>query len=388
MPSVNFVVESKLDLTPRVKQLSGMFDVPAQEKLSHHWQGEVPIDTRDWNVGLIVGPSGAGKSSVSRQMFGEEQTFDWKAKSIIDDFGKQFTIAQIAEICSAVGFNTIPSWMKAFAVLSTGEKFRVDLARRLLEGGDLIMVDEFTSVVDRQVAKIGSHAVQKHIRKSGKKFVAVTCHYDVVDWLQPDWMLEPATMTFQWRSLQRRPNLNVEIARVDHSAWKLFAPFHYLTAELHRAAACYVLFVEGYPASFAGVLHRPHPKVDDVKGVSRLVTLPDYQGLGLAMILAETLGAAYKAGGKRLRTYPAHPSLVRSFDKSSRWVLEKKPGVFSPSLGVTSGLKNANRTQDGEHEGKKWNMGSRPCAVFEYAGDAMVAAEARELISGDEEVAA
>jgi hypothetical protein len=140
------------------------------------------------------------------------------------------------------------------------------------------MVDEFTSVIDRQVAKIGCHAVQKLIRKQQKQFVAVTCHYDVVEWLQPDWMLEPATMSFQWRSLQRRPALDVEIARVGHDAWKLFAPFHYLTADLHRAAACYVLFVEGVPASFAGVLHRPHPKVDDIKGVSRLVTLPDYQG--------------------------------------------------------------------------------------------------------------
>lgn len=106
---VDFVVETKLDRTPRVKQLSGMFDVPAQEKLSHRWQGELPIDEREWNIGLIVGPSGAGKSSVSRQLFGEEKTFTWKAKSIIDDFPKQFTIAQIAEICSAVGFNTIPT---------------------------------------------------------------------------------------------------------------------------------------------------------------------------------------------------------------------------------------------------------------------------------------
>lgn len=389
MRSVDLVVETKLDRTPRVKQLSGMFDVPAQEKLTHHWKGEVPIDERDWNVGLIVGPSGAGKSSIARQLFGEEKTFEWKAKSIVDDFGKQYGMQQIAEICQAVGFNSIPSWLKPFAVLSTGEKFRVDLARRLLEAdGELILVDEFTSVVDRQVAQIGSHAVQKHIRKLGKKFVAVTCHYDVIDWLQPDWVLEPATMTFQWRAVQRRPGLNVEIARVDHAAWKLFAPFHYLTNELHRAAACFVLFVDDAPAAFGGVLHRPHSRVDDIKGLSRLVTLPDYQGLGLALVLTDTIAAAYKATGYRLHTYPAHPSLVRSFDRSPRWALHKKPGVFSPSLGETSGLKNANRTKDAENPGKKWNMGSRPCAVFEYCGDAMNPADAHALIEGDAKAAA
>jgi ABC-type lipoprotein export system ATPase subunit len=383
---VDLTVESRLEATPRVKQLSGMFDVPAQEKLSHHWKGDVPIEAQPWNVGLIVGPSGAGKSSVARQLFGEPKTYPWERASVIDDFDPRYSIQDVAEICSAVGFNSIPSWMKRYGVLSTGEKFRVDLARHLLEGGERIVVDEFTSVVDRQVAQIGSHAVQKFARKHGRQFVAVTCHYDVIDWLQPDWVLEPATMTFRWRLPQRRPALDVEIARVDHAAWHLFAPFHYLTNELHRAAACFVLFVGGYPASFAGVLHRPHSRVDDIKGVSRLVTLPDYQGLGLALILVDTLGGAYKALGNRLHTYPAHPSLVRSFDKSRRWVLHKRPGVFSPSLGETSGLKNANRTQ--ETEGKKWQMGSRPCAVFAYSGEAMDKKKAAALISGETKAAA
>jgi GNAT superfamily N-acetyltransferase len=200
----------------------------------------------------------------------------------------------------------------------------------------------------------------------------------VIEWLQPDWMLEPATMTFQWRSVQRRPALNVEISRVDYSAWKLFAPFHYLTADLHKAAACYVLFVEGMPASFGGVLHRPHSRVVDIKGLSRLVTLPDYQGLGLAMILADALGAAYKAIGNRFHTYPAHPSLVRAFDRSPCWALHKKPGQFSPSIGKTSTL-TSEAYKDG---GGKMRMGGRPCAVFEYSGEAMSRDQAEPMLLG------
>ena len=76
------------------------------------------------------------------------------------------------------------------------------------------------------------------------------------------------------------------------------------------------------------MLHRPHPKAEDIKGVSRLVTLPDYQGLGLAMILVDWLGAAYRAAGLRLHTYPAHPALVRSFDRSPNWVMRKRPGTY------------------------------------------------------------
>jgi ABC-type ATPase involved in cell division/GNAT superfamily N-acetyltransferase len=379
---VDLKVESEIVHTTRVRQLSAIFDAPISEKLSHSWSGDVPIEERDWNIGLIVGPSGAGKSSVMRQMFGEPKTFEWKASSIIDDFAVG-SIEDITGACQAVGFNTIPSWAKPHAVLSTGEKFRVELARHLLEGGDPIVIDEFTSVVDRQVAHIGSHAVQKYIRKHSRKFVAVTCHYDVVEWLQPDWVLEPATMTFHWRSLQRRPGLNVEIARVDKSAWKLFAPFHYLTAELHLAAKCFVLFVNGVPASFAGVLHRPHARVDDIKGISRNVTLPDYQGMGLAYVLVDTMGAAYKAMGYRLRSYPAHPALVRASDKSKNWSLKKKPGNFSPVLGKTSTLKfRGVPNPDGGDNIKKWNMGSRPCAVFEYCGPTMDLDEANRLING------
>ena len=267
-------------------------------------------------------------------------------------------------------------------MLSTGEQFRVTVARHLLEDGDPSVVDEFTSVVDRQVAKIGSHAVQKIVRKQKRKFIAVTCHYDVIEWLQPDWMLEPATMTFQWRELQRRPGLAIEIARVDHAAWKLFAPFHYLTADLHKAAACFVLFVEGVPAAFGAMLHRPHARVDDIKGLSRLVTLPDYQGLGLAFVLSDHLGACYKALGFRYHTYPAHPALVRGFDRSPHYALHKAPGKYSPVLGRSSTLvKGGKRRPSGvSTRAEAWKMGGRPCAVFEYCGPAAPIDDARALI--------
>src|SRR5262249_27866251 len=144
-------------------------------------------------------------------LYGAREPLRWDSRSIIDDFDQELGIKDIAEVCAAVGFNTIPSWMKAYAVLSTGEQFRAELARALLEDkSDPIVVDEFTSVVDRQVAHIGCHAVQKYVRKHDKHFVAATCHYDVIDWLQPDWIIEPAAQSFTWRSLQRRPELDIE----------------------------------------------------------------------------------------------------------------------------------------------------------------------------------
>ena len=150
MPSVDFVVESELSRSVRVQQLEAMFDVPPADKVTLHWKGDFPIDDDDdpWNVGLIVGPSGSGKSSIMRHVFGEHVPLTWGAKSVVDDFDASLSMQDVAGACQAVGFNTIPAWIRPHRVLSTGEQFRVDLARRLLELPDPIVVDEFTSVVD------------------------------------------------------------------------------------------------------------------------------------------------------------------------------------------------------------------------------------------------
>ena len=122
--------------------------------------------------------------------------------------------------------------MRPYAVLSNGEKFRVDMARTLAEMPDLAVVDEFTSVVDRQVAQVGSSCVAKAVRRRGRKFVAVSCHYDILDWLQPDWVFQPHTGVFERRCLQRRPELDLEIHEAGRDAWPTFRPHHYLSAGL------------------------------------------------------------------------------------------------------------------------------------------------------------
>lgn len=367
MPRADFVVETALSQSTRARQLEAMFDVPTSAHAKLEWHGDVPFEARPWQVGLIVGPSGCGKSTILRGLFGEPVALSWGGASVIDDFRDDLSMQDIAASCEAVGFNTIPAWLRPFAVLSNGERFRVELARRLLETDGLIAIDEFTSVVDRQVAKIGSHAVQKIARRTGKRVVCASCHYDIVDWLQPDWILEPASMSFTWRELRRRPALDVELRRVTFDTWRLFAPFHYLTADLHRAAACWALFVDDQPVSFGGVLHRPHAKRGNIKGLSRLVTLPDWQGLGLAMCLTDRLGALYRGAGFSFNTYPAHPSLIRSFDKSPNWRMEKKPATFgAPRLSTYGGKKSRE-----QFAWKPW----RPCAVFTYCGPPEVDAE-------------
>lgn len=139
----------------------------------------------DFNIGVIVGSSGSGKSTLLKD-FGATTEFQWSSdKSIISHFG---TPDIGIEKLGAVGLNSIPSWYKPYEVLSNGEKFRADLAIKLADG---CVIDEFTSVVDRNVAKATSVSISKYIKKKGmKNVILATCHRDILDWLEPDWVID------------------------------------------------------------------------------------------------------------------------------------------------------------------------------------------------------
>jgi ABC-type lipoprotein export system ATPase subunit/GNAT superfamily N-acetyltransferase len=352
MPVINIVNQTKTkDVHPRMQMLSGIFDCPVEEINSFEIHDSIDIESWEWNIGLILGPSGCGKSSVLNQMCGQEKQYLWDDVSVITSFSKDNSISDICEALNSVGFGNIKAWMRPYHVLSNGEKFRASVARTMLESEGTIVIDEFTSVVDRQVAQIASHAIQKMIRKKNKQMIVASCHYDIIDWLQPDWTYEPHVKKFTRRLLRRRPDISIDICETNHSSWKIFSPYHYMSANLHKSAKCYALFCNDNVAAFAGILHRPISVKGEripIWGVSRLVTLPDYQGLGLAFILLECIGEKYNKEGKRLRTYPAHPILVKSFDKSKRWMCKKKYGQYSSS----SSLRKS--------------VGGRPCAVYEY----------------------
>lgn len=175
----------------RVEKVIGMFELQP-ENLTQHFTGEIVLPN-EWNVGVIVGRSGTGKSTIAKELYEPYKT-TYTEKPIIDEMPTDKTVESITRVFTNVGFSSPPGWLKPYSVLSNGEKMRVDLAKALLEDKDTIVFDEFTSVVDRDVAKVVSFVVQKNIRKENKKFIAVTCHYDVVDWLDPDWVFNTDQM--------------------------------------------------------------------------------------------------------------------------------------------------------------------------------------------------
>ena len=191
----NFYIVRKSDIakTYRVAHIMSDFDVDI-EHANEHFVGEIVMPEK-WNIGVICGGSGTGKSTIATELFGDNliTQFEYSAKSVIDDMPPKCTMEEIEKTFYAVGFGSVPSWLKPYAVLSNGEKMRVDLARAILEN-DFFVFDEFTSVVDRQVAQTACIAIEKSIRKNNKQFVAVSCHDDILEWLQPDWVLDTNTM--------------------------------------------------------------------------------------------------------------------------------------------------------------------------------------------------
>lgn len=191
MPSFDIVKNVNPDETFRVNSIINNFDLDVQH-IHEHFSGNIDIENTDWNVGLIVGGSGTGKSTIAKQCFGAAyiKGYEYNSKSVIDDMPKDKSIKDIEKTFTSVGFASPPSWLKPYDVLSNGEKMRVDLARSILEDRELIVFDEFTSVVNREVAKTSSYAISKAVRKQGKKFIAVACHRDIIDWLEPDWIYD------------------------------------------------------------------------------------------------------------------------------------------------------------------------------------------------------
>lgn len=189
MPHFDIVKDHRPEDTFRVNSVRSAFDIQ-DEAISEQFIGSLDIEDSPWSIGLIVGASGTGKSTIARQVFGDSYVwgYDYSASSVVDDMPEGVEVKEITKAFTSVGFASPPSWLKPYSVLSNGERMRCDLARAILEQRQLIVFDEFTSVVDRDVARTGSLAIQKAVRRAGKQFVAVSCHRDIQDWLMPDWL--------------------------------------------------------------------------------------------------------------------------------------------------------------------------------------------------------
>lgn len=307
-----------------------LFNSPAGTEFD--LDAELPIEGMEWQIGLVVGPSGSGKTSLGRQVFASDLIYeptDWpEGVPIIDAIDPGGSFDAVTGALSAVGLGTVPSWLRPYSVLSRGEQFRANLARLVCEKPAEVVVDEFTSVVDRQIARIGAMAFSKAWRRTEGRVVLLSCHYDILEWVQPDWVYDTAKGEFTTREcLQPRPRIEVEVQQTDWRYWPLFEPHHYLKVPRMIAAKCYVATVDGEPVAHLALSTKNKGK--KVEGrACRLVVMPEWQGAGVGLRFLNLVCQHQLEGGALARLpglkctslfHTSHPGLAAALRRDPAW---------------------------------------------------------------------
>ena len=165
---------------------------------------EKELNEFDWNVGIICGNSGSGKSTVLNNIGGVLKPIYDNDKSIVSQF-PTLDEQSVCELLCSVGLSSIPAWLHKPNELSNGERARLDLAWNLVNSkGPVVLIDEYSSTVDRNYAKSMSYALQRYVRNKGIKIILATCHFDLMGYLRPDWVF----------NLNKQNNGKAEIERL------------------------------------------------------------------------------------------------------------------------------------------------------------------------------
>jgi ABC-type lipoprotein export system ATPase subunit/GNAT superfamily N-acetyltransferase len=299
------------------------FDIQNKEESNVIVEANLEHLPKQWNIGVVYGGSGTGKTTILKNYFKKEMDksyFD-NSKSLISNFDwlepKEATF-----LLSAMGLSSVPTWLRPFNTLSNGEQYRANLAYIVgsAKENEVILIDEYTSVVDRDVAKAMSNALQKYIRRTNKKIVLASCHFDIMEWLQPDWIYSPSKGRLEIAPSLRQPKIELSIVRCRYETWSLFKQHHYLTDELNKAAINYLILWNDAPIGFVGVL--PFPGVGDEKTrrISRIVVLPDFQGLGLGKKILNYISSLYAADKSTMYIRTMSPALGLALANDKNWI--------------------------------------------------------------------
>ena len=311
--------------TFRAEKVKSLFNA----ENGHTWEhtANLPIEDEGWQIGLIVGPSGSGKTSIGKQIWDSgitNLTEGWNPNlPIIEDIAPSKSMNEVTSALSAVGLGDVPAWLRPFKVLSNGEQFRAGLARLICDAPNKVIVDEFTSVIDRQIAKVGAAAFAKTWRKGNGQIVLLSCHYDIIEWLQPDWIYDTAEARFSRDCLRQRPTIDLKIYQVSGSAFRHFKPHYYLDLP-HPVAAQYFIGIIGDEP----VCHLAVTPLFTAKAyrATRLVVMPEWQGIGVGTKFLNAVCQYHLDGNGRCgHKYPvffhtSHPQLCGALRHSSKWI--------------------------------------------------------------------
>jgi len=368
-------LESQPSKTFRCQMAANSLDIDSEKKLTHTLSVSVDTDT-NFNVGLILGASGSGKTTLAHEMFGPEcfKTYLDPEKTILDQLPASLSYDECAAILSGIGLTAVTCWLRPVKTLSNGQRSRAEAALAMVSGSTVV-IDEWTSVVDRTVAKVMSHCVQKFARRNNKKVILLSCHYDVLEWLNPDFVVDCNTQKFIDRRLlspgerARSERLEFEVRTVDKSTWSAFSKYHYLSEKMPGGLGYFFGLFHGQNQIGFNALSNYVPWADKTKPMivhsHRTVIHPDYAGMGLGILFdTECCRHIKKTYGYRvLGKFSAIPTF-KAMSKHSEWRLlrvDRQIGKTAHGKMGRTACKTASSTSSFRENVKTW--------TFEFVGN-------------------
>ena len=286
-----------------------------------------------FHVGVVQGPSGSGKSTTLAKFTPAMRVIKMRADMpLMDQLGS--TPQEAEAMLFAVALNNIPDWMQPFQRLSTGQKFRAELAMTLSKRKPhhFLVMDEFGSMLDENTAQAISHRLQKFARRENISVVLATNRRSLSTFLRPEWVLDTQACTFTVQPYRNwpQPKLKLIFQFVDSKderseLWEMFRRYHYLDHALVGHAKVFRVTCNGQLCALQA--SKRHFNPSNMVHAHRTVVLPQFQGLGIGTVIHDTIGA-YVASLTRWSK--------EGKDGSVKW--HKKRGEFSV---VTSHTKLA-----------------------------------------------
>jgi ABC-type lipoprotein export system ATPase subunit/GNAT superfamily N-acetyltransferase len=269
---------------------------------------------------LIVGTSGSGKSTILRSLGEHVQPKIEFYNTVIENFS---TPERGEELLLACGLRSIPTWFRPPHTLSNGEHHRFEMAMCLDQG--ISTIDEFTSVVDRDTAKSLALSIRRYYNQRGtdNPLYIASCHRDIIDWLDPDWVYDTDLQKLDNRRLLHRlggrPELILTIKGTSPEMWRYFSKNHYLDTSISRSVHCYVLLLGDKPIGFHAAIHSTNRDIHSYWRGHRTVILPEFQGMGIGTKFSDAIAEMYVSKGMRYFSKTAHPSFGEHREKSPLW---------------------------------------------------------------------
>jgi energy-coupling factor transporter ATP-binding protein EcfA2 len=328
--NIKFELQSEVFNTFRCQAAANSLDIDVKKKSVHKLEVNNINIPKEWNVGLIYGASGSGKTTLAKHLFGEN-IFDCSLdenKSIIDQLPKEFSYEDCANILNGIGLNSVPCWIRPIKTLSNGQKARAEAAYLMCKQ-DFICIDEWTSVVDRTVAKAMSVCLHKFAKKHNKQIILLSCHYDILEWVKPNWLIDCNKQKYELPKSEdfffnEREKLEFTIKEVGRETWKYFSKYHYLSEQLPAGKIyLYGIFHEDNQIGFQCFAnYTPHkPNTTIIFHSNRTVIHPDYNGLGLGIKLINETSKLLKQkiNCRIMAKFSAIP-VFKAMKKQPQWI--------------------------------------------------------------------